>query len=143
MMRLTSLRLFVLLLIGLMLGSCSQRSEYQDYINRQLREYYPLEMEQYKYIVVMPRRGCHACIRAAETFYQTVRNDSSYLFIFTRVASLKLLELELGKENVHANNVRIDDNSLFYDAQYPDSKYPLFLRKEEDGVFSYKKLVSN
>lgn len=131
-------------LLGILsLISCTETDKYTQYINEQLEKYYPNEMVKYEYIVILPRKGCHSCIKAAEVFFSTTKESMNHFFIFTKLDSEKKLGLEIGKENLMRENVRIDKKDLFYNSKYYDSNYPLVLHKEANGTFNYKKLISN
>ena len=77
------MRAFVLSCFVFLLVACSEREQYEDYINRQLFTHYTeTDLEKYDFIVVIPRRGCHACIRTAESFFEGSKNNPKFLFIF-------------------------------------------------------------
>lgn len=129
-------------LVMLFVSSCDTKSKYEKYLSEQLVSNYPLkELNKYDFIVVIPRRGCHSCIKSAEKFFYENRSKKGFLFIFTRVDSSKKLGLEIGKDNLEKENVKIDLNSIFYNKQINDSAYPLLIINNKNGQFKYKKLV--
>lgn len=137
------LRIGIIIITLLSVWGCSQADRYAHFLNEQLRKHYATEAEEYEFIVIMPRRGCHSCIHSSEEFYFHTKDDERFLFIFTRIDSTKKLGLEIGKENLSATNVKLDTNNLFFSSKYYDSNYPLLLHKSKDGSFTYQKLVSN
>lgn len=88
----------------LCLGGCGQSDRYAQYLNKQIQKHYATEAKEYEFIVVLPRRGCHACIKSSENFFFDTKKDKRFLFIFTRIDSIKKLGLEIGKENLSATN---------------------------------------
>ena len=137
------MRAFVLSCFVFLLVACSEREQYEDYINRQLFTHYTeTDLEKYDFIVVIPRRGCHACIRTAESFFEGSKNNPKFLFIFTKIDSPKKLRLELGEENFVRENVKIDKDNIFYNAEFNDRNYPLLLNRTERNRFTYKRIVS-
>lgn len=138
-----NIKKWLFLILGIcILSSCDKTVQFTEFLNRQISLHYPTEAKQYEFIVVVPRQGCHSCIKSAETVFEETKDDPRFLFIFTLVDSPKKLRLEIGQENLSRSNVKIDSEELFYHADYYDSNYPLLLHKENDGTFSYQKLVS-
>ena len=133
----------VVSLLGVLLLSCDTKMGYQHFLNERISEYYPDgSVDKYEYIVVMPRQGCNSCIKSAEDFYRSNKYDGRYLFIFTRIDSKKKLGLEIGAEELERENVKLDQDNIFYNTDFYDSNYPLLIYKE-DGVYTYRRLVSN
>ncbi|MBQ4161812.1 MAG: hypothetical protein IJD84_02810 [Parabacteroides sp.] len=99
------------------------------------------ELNKYDFIVAIPRKGCLSCIKSAENFFYKNKDKKRFVFIFTRIDSLKKLKLEIGGENLEKENVKVDLNSIFYDRRFKDSAYPLLIINNKKGQFKYKKLV--
>ena len=51
-----------------------------------------------------------------------------------------LKQIEFGEEALNKKNVKIDSNNLFYNIDYIDSAYPLLLKKNQEGKFTYSLL---
>ncbi|MBW9278789.1 hypothetical protein [Bacteroides fragilis] len=124
--------------------SCSKKDSLTQYLNKQIENHYSdAELAPYDFIVVIPRRGCHTCIHAAETFFYENKDNPKFLFVFSRIDSKKKLGLEIGKKNLELKNVKIDMDDLFYNPEFYDSNYPLLLSKQQNGKFIYQKLTTN
>jgi hypothetical protein len=134
---------FTVILLLLALFSCAEKKEnYVDFLNKKLNTHYFDYTDKYEYIVIMPRRGCGSCIRESEYFFNKNKSNKKYLFIFTQINSQKELEISVGKESLKQENVLIDRKNVFYLFEQEDSHYPLLLRKESSGKYSYTKLTS-
>lgn len=134
----------LLFLLSYVLYSCSVHSDsLQTYLNEQLEEYYASAFSDYSYIVIIPRKGCHACTMEADAFYKKNREDNRCLFIFTDLVSEKLLKIEVGYDNVCRKNVLVDKEGHFHSSQYADSEYPLLLTKKENGQFKCSYLLDS
>jgi thioredoxin-related protein len=123
------------------LFSCNTTIGYDQFLNEKLKANYSSYVENYSTVIIIPREGCHACIREAEIFFEENKDNREYLFIFTRVSSKKELIITIGNEYMEKENVLIDKNNSFYLFEQEDSYYPLRLIKESNGKFSYSKLV--
>lgn len=125
--------------------SCSTQSDnLQTYLNGQIDKYYASSaLSNYSYIVIIPRKGCHACTMEADAFFLKNKDNDRYLFIFTNLVSEKLLKIEIGYENVNKKNVLIDKIGRFHSSQYIDSEYPLLLTKKKDGQYQCSYLLDS
>jgi hypothetical protein len=119
----------------------SCKENYTDFLNKKLETHYFHYLDKYEYIAIMPRRGCNSCIRESESFFREKKSDKKYLFIFTQINSKKELEISVGKESLKLENVLIDNTNAFYLFEQQDSQYPLLLKKEPTGKYSYTKLT--
>lgn len=128
--------------VFLLLISCKKGkpSNYQDYLNEQMYEHYAEFAEKYNKVVIIPRTGCHTCKDYADLYFKENKNNEDHFFIFTKLISKKQLTIELGKETLEQENVKIDNDNLFYSIEYLDSEYPLLLTKKANGVFEYSLL---
>lgn len=108
-----------------------------------MQENYASMCSEYSYIVIIPRSGCHSCVESADVFFEEHKSEKEYLFIFTKLVSEKQLRIELGAENLHLPNVKIDKENLFSSLDFADSEYPLILEKKADGIFHYSFLNGN
>jgi disulfide oxidoreductase YuzD len=131
----------VILFFAICFSCINKKESYVDFLNKKLETHYSLYTDKYEYIAIMPRNGCNSCIRESESFFKEKKADSRYLFIFTQVVSKKELEIAVGKESLKLENVLIDRANIFYLAEQADSQYPLLLKKEPTGKYSYTKLV--
>jgi hypothetical protein len=134
------LKLSIVVLFTLISFSCIHEN-YADFLNKKLEIHYSHYLDKYEYIAIMPRRGCGSCIRESESFFKKKKSDGKYLFIFTQIDSQKELELSVGKESLKLKNVLIDSANVFYLFEQQDSQYPLLLKKEPTGKYSYTKLT--
>lgn len=126
------------------LFSCNQKDGYNRYLNEQLEaNFSSSELNNYNHIVIIPRRGCHACIASVEHLFFEFKMNQEYLFIFTRIISKKKLKLEISEENLKLKNVKIDMKDIFYNLDFHDSAYPLMLNKQKNGKFEYQKISVN
>ena len=82
-------------------------------------------------VVLILGAGCNGCITEAENFFVTHACDSSTLFIFTRVSSVKNLWIKMGREKFSLPNVYIDKNSKFYFPEYDKCIYPCLIYLKE------------
>jgi hypothetical protein len=132
----------IVILFFITFFSCINKKEsYVDFLNKKLETHYLNYLDNYQYIVIMPRRGCNSCIRESEIFFNENKSDEKYLFIFTQISSRKELELSVGKESLKLENVLIGNTNMFYIFEQQDSQYPIILNKELSGKFSYTKLT--
>lgn len=123
------------------LFSClSEYDKYNNYLNKQIKSNYLENIENCNYIVVIPKTGCYSCIENAELFFKKNINNKDYLFIFTRVESMKKIKIDIGEENLYRDNVIIDSNNIFYLYNIEDSSYPIILEKSSDGKFYYERI---
>ena len=116
--------------------SCSTSlKDIHGYMNLQLNNYCDQSLNEYENIVIIPRRGCHACVEQADRFFQENKSNKKYMFIFTRLMSEKRLRIELGNANLSLPNVVVDKENNFYNSKFKESDYPLLLTKGENGYF--------
>lgn len=122
------------------LCSCSNKSSnFLSYIEGQLMDCTSF-IENYKYIVLIPRSGCHACIEQADSFFKRNKDDKEYLFIFTKLISEKRLRIELGSTDLSLPNVVVDKTNKYYSSEYPELNYPLIIESNIDRKLSYSYL---
>ena len=133
-------RCWPFVLCRLLCGCTSQPRNYLVFVNAQLQEHYSQQSNEYRYIVIIPRTGCHSCVEKADQFFQEYKSSKDYLFIFTRLLSVKRLKIEVGSDNLGQGNVIIDKDDVFSTLQFPDSDYPILLEKNDDGRFSCRYL---
>ncbi|MFQ3214444.1 MAG: hypothetical protein ACI9C9_001983 [Marivirga sp.] len=124
---------FVVIIFFLFSISCSSRvSSYQKIVNS-LASSEIFNLENYSNVLILPGLGCDGCISDVENFIIERHNYlSSTLIILTRIESVKLLRLRLGKELLNKKYVIIDENSLF-DTPELQTIYPVRLILNEDG----------
>lgn len=115
---------------------------YQCFLNEQIQKNYASLCSDYTYIVIIPRTGCHACVEAADSFFEENKYKKDYLFVFTKLVSEKRLRIELGVESLKLLNVKIDKKNIFFSSEFVDSEYPLILEKDGNGIFHYSFLDS-
>jgi hypothetical protein len=136
------MKFFLIVVSFLFFFSCVNKKEkYADFLNQKLETHYSHYTGKYEYIAIMPRKGCNSCIRESESFFKQKKSDGKYLFIFTQISTRKELEIIVGKESLELENVLIDNANIFYLFEQEDSQYPLLLKKEPIGKYSYTKLV--
>lgn len=128
-------RLFLFLLIGIFSSCASHQDNLQAFLNKQLRKHYTSIVSDYRYIAIIPRKGCHACTMQADAFFKEHRKDERCLFVFTNLVSEKLLKIEVGYENFSGKNILIDRENHLYNPEYTDSEYPLLLIRKENGQY--------
>lgn len=116
-----------------MLCSCSNdKVNFLNYIESQFGGQASL-IKSYKYIVLILRSGCYACIEQADSFFKKNKDDKEYLFIFTKLISEKRLRIELGSADISLPNVIVDKNNNYYSSKYPELDYPIILESNSDG----------
>lgn len=105
---------------------------YEERVSQMLTIEFPIDtLRHYRYVVLIPGAGCNGCITEAENFFVTHACDSSTLFIFTRVSSVKNLWIKMGREKFSLPNVYIDKNSKFYFPEYDKCIYPCLIYLKE------------
>jgi hypothetical protein len=102
-------------------------------MNLQLNNYCDQSLNEYENIVIIPRRGCHACVEQADRFFQENKSNKKYMFIFTRLMSEKRLRIELGNANLSLPNVVVDKENNFYIVYYSQHDYMERFRKEKNA----------
>lgn len=127
------------IVILVMFISCNSEKDYGKFLNKRLMQIDQSILAKFDTIVIIPRKGCNACIDQADKFFRENLREN-ILFVFTSIDSRKHLELELGKENVKKNNVLLDLDNIMYSFTYEDSGYPLILIKKNSKAFEYVKL---
>ena len=129
-------RLFIIYCLIMVLCSClSSPKDIQGYMNLQLNNYSDSSIRDYESIVIIPRRGCHACVEQADRFFQENKANEKYMFVFTRLISEKRLRIEIGNTNLNLPNVVVDKENIFYNSKFQESDYPLLLTKGKNGRF--------
>jgi hypothetical protein len=134
-------KVFTTLFIMILLCSCKGKNDYGSFLNKQLKSHYASYISDYDTIIIIPREGCNACIREAESFLKENGDNKEYLFIFTRTSSQKELTIVFGKDMMEQKNILIDRHHIFHLFEEADSYYPLILTKNTDGNFSYNHLT--
>ena len=98
--------------------------------------------------VIIPNQGCEGCISTAEDFVKRhYASSQDVKYIFTRVQSVKLLRIKLGREVMGSNKILVDSGNVI---RYPEKEkdiYPMIVtmkdgmiariayqRPEEDGL---------
>lgn len=94
------------------------------------------ELSSVEKLIVIPRNGCSACIGLADQYFKQKYTDLTNLFIFTKLNTLKTLEIRLGVEENMSLNVLIDKNHLFAVGAL-DTSYPLIVFLEEGSIRDY------
>ena len=88
---------------------------------------------------MIPATGCTGCITKAENYFKCNQHDTTKLFIFTNIISVKNLFLRLGGRTnvVNRKNVIIDYDNVFYFPEYEEHIYPVLIDFSEP-VFRIK-----
>ena len=136
----TSIKTAILFSFTFLLSCVKGPTNYGEFLNKQLNDYYKEEFNLYNNIVIIPRSGCHTCKDYADFYFNENKDRKDFLFIFTKLISRKQLKIEFGEEALNKKNVKIDSNNLFYNIDYIDSAYPLLLKKNQEGKFTYSLL---
>jgi hypothetical protein len=134
------IRIIITMITCFFLSSCNTKQNYAQYLNQQLKLNYSTYTGNYDTIIIIPREGCSTCIIEANSFFDNNKNNSSYLFIFTKLSTQKELTILFGKEIMQSDNVLIDKKNLFHIFDEPDSHYPLILTKKADNDYSHNHL---
>jgi hypothetical protein len=127
----------LLVFLALLISACSTENE-------QLRQtIYTLDTKALSTgsYVVIPNQGCDGCISTAEAFVKKhIADADSIRYIFTRIASVKLLKVKLGYDVIASSKVLLDTANLI---RYPDKKkeiYPMIvhLRDQQITTITYQ-----
>lgn len=116
----------VLLLI-VTLSSCSD--PYATNVYNVLEGEYEFAENKYQQVILIPATGCTGCITKAEKYFKCNQHDTTKLFIFTNIISVKNLFLRLGGRTnvVNRKNVIIDYDNVFYFPEYEEHIYPVLI----------------
>lgn len=122
------MKISILSLILLVFVSCSQdNNEFESKIDRDslqnLLEIQDLGLASFKKIVIIPNAGCDGCISDAEKKFIDNYKSLDTLFVFTRIADIKLFSNSLPDKALKSKNVLIDTNnslnSFGFQSMYP------------------------
>jgi hypothetical protein len=81
-----------------------------------------------KIYVVVPNQGCEGCISGAEKFTaENAAQKPALRFVFTRIASPKILKSKLGDSITRLPNVIMDQANLFVFPEQEKQIYPVIL----------------
>ena len=122
----------ILLILLFVAISCKQNknNEFENKINRLSFENFlndhNLKMESFKKIVIIPNAGCDGCISEAEQKFVDRYESLDTLYVFTRIADLKIFRNTLPKNALMSKNVLIDTNGLINSYGF-HSMYPSFI----------------
>ena len=117
------MRRILVLLVVLLLCGC--QSEYEANIKVNIEEMLRNNSASYEKVYIIPGVGCSGCITNAENFYKLNHSDSTVLFIFTGIKSLKVLRKKYSSICFEdSDNVIIDTDRVFYSYSDEESFYP-------------------
>lgn len=84
-----------------------------------------LDLSHYDSVILVPGSGCPGCITMAENYFCQNVQDTSKLFIFTNIISLKGLKGKLrGVDFTHMSNIIFDVDNHFYFPDCVECVYP-------------------
>ena len=88
-------------------------------------DYKNVNIENIRFIIVIPEAGCAGCISYVEEFYLNNKNNESLFFVFSNIVSLKMLKSKL---QLNESNTYLDLDNRFMDC-YPSEQalYPCVL----------------
>ena len=95
--------------------SCDSKKEEMDldYIAESVEKLVIPMGNCYKNIVVLPGAGCSGCISEGEGFLAENYENEEYLFVLTKISSLKALSHKTGIDVTKYPNIYIDDTNNF------------------------------
>lgn len=74
--------------------------------------------------IIIPNQGCDGCISTAEAYVRkNVAKADQVRYIFTRIQSVKLLQIRLGNEVMSSSKVLLDTANTIV---YPDKKQEIY-----------------
>jgi hypothetical protein len=85
--------------------------------------------------VIIPNQGCEGCISTAEAFVKKhVDRSDNIRYIFTRIASVKLLRIKLGSHVMSSSKILLDTTDMI---EYPDKGkqiYPMIVTLKDHEI---------
>lgn len=92
----------------------------------------------YVQYLIIPGSGCEGCISNAEQYViDNAKNQTeAMLFIFTNIASKKILKLSLGQDIISLPNIMLDSLSTLHFR----SIYPIIVEKSPNGTWKSKEI---
>ncbi|MBO9203844.1 MULTISPECIES: hypothetical protein [Niastella] len=132
--------LFAILIIALMfLGGCKTKNTDSDAeiesIENGLNKAVPGKAKTW--VVILPGLGCNGCIQEGEAFMRDYVDSANVLFILTKVQSVKILQLKIGKTIVDRANVFIDHDGVF-NIQTKNVVYPCIAQLKDGNIVAHQ-----
>lgn len=124
----------LLCVIFITFTSCSKNNSYSDALSKKISDNLSKDLYLYNKIVIIPGSGCDGCITDAEYFFKNNYENEKIMFIFTFVASKKILRLFIGKDNIKRKNIFTDDDNIFYLNDYDEKNYPYLINIDNGKI---------
>jgi hypothetical protein len=133
-------RLFAILIIALVfLGSCKTKRTDSDAeiesIENGLKKAIPGKAKNW--VVILPGLGCNGCIQEGEAFMRDYVDSTNIFFILTKVQSVKILQLKIGKTINNRTNVFVDQDGIF-NIQTKNVVYPCIAQLENGNIVAHQ-----
>jgi hypothetical protein len=133
-------RFFAILIIALaFLGSCKTKRTDSDAeiesIENGLKKAIPGKAKSW--VVILPGLGCNGCIQEGEAFMRDYVDSTDITFILTKVQSVKILQLKIGKTINNRTNVFIDHDGIF-NIQTKNVVYPCIAQLKDGNIVAHQ-----
>lgn len=89
------------------------------------------------WVVILPGLGCNGCIQEGEAFMRDYVDSANIFFILTKVQSLKILQLKIGKTINNRANVYIDQDG-FFNIPTKNVVYPCIAQLKDGNIVAHQ-----
>lgn len=79
------------------------------------------------YTLIIPQNGCPGCVNAGKKMALTYKDNECLTVVFTNIADLKKLKIEMGYDYINSPRVIADVDNKF---QETVTSYPIFFLRE-------------
>jgi hypothetical protein len=93
--------------------------------------------ENLKWIIILPGLGCDGCIQEGEDFLINQIENKELLFVLTKIASLKILELKTRLKVEDHPNIYIDKENIF-SIPTENNIYPCIIYLKNKKIISHE-----
>ena len=89
------------------------------------------------WMVILPGLGCNGCIQEGEAFMSDYVDSTNIFFVLTKVQSLKILQLKIGKNINNRSNIFVDNDGIF-NIPTKNSIYPCIVQMKDGKIVKHQ-----